>query len=258
MTTTLPPELDPRRGRRRPGPTRSPLSGVRLGVQIVAAVVSLCVLLGSGYAWASYRTFESNVGIVNINTPKKGGTSHDLDGADQNILLVGDDDRTGATPAELAALNTTTDGGGVNTDTMMLLHVPADGSKATGISFPRDSWVNIPGFGMNKLNSAYEFGTENGGGPSGGAKLLISVIENMTGLTIDHYIAVSMLGFYRIAQVLGPIQVCLNEAAQDSYSGINLHAGVSTLNASQALSFVRQRHNLPRGDLDREVRQQYF
>jgi hypothetical protein len=67
-----------------------------------------------------------------------------------------------------------------------------------------------------------------------------------------------MLGFLRIATVLGPINVCLNQAAADPYSGTALPKGTSTLNASQALSFVRQRHSLPRGDLDREVRQQYF
>jgi hypothetical protein len=67
-----------------------------------------------------------------------------------------------------------------------------------------------------------------------------------------------MVGFYDIANVLGPLQVCLNQPAHDPYSGTDLPAGVSTLNAKQALSFVRQRHGLPRGDLDREVRQQYF
>src|SRR5207302_972200 len=67
-------------------------------------------------------------------------------------------------------------------------------------------------------------------------------------------------GFYEIAKALGPIQVCLNHAAKDSFSGVDLPAGVSTLNAQQALSFVRQRHGLDQygGDLAREVRQQYF
>jgi LCP family protein required for cell wall assembly len=257
----LSPDLDPRR----PVGTRGgrisarfdAWSAASLGARVVAALASLAVFVGSGYAWASYRTLVSNVRTINaIAVPPAGHPR--IDGTDQNILLVGDDDRTGVTAADLAAMHTGNDGGGVNTDTMMVLHVPANGSKATGISFPRDSWVNIPGFGMNKLNAAYEFGTENGGGAAGGARLLITVIQNMTGLSIDHYVAVSMLGFYRIAEKLGPIRVCLKQASQDSYSGSNLPAGVSTLDAAQALAFVRQRHNLPRGDLDREVRQQYF
>nr|WP_283810113.1 LCP family protein [Leifsonia sp. C5G2] len=140
---------------------------------------------------------------------------------------------------------------------MMLLHIPANGKSATLISLPRDSWVDVPGHGMNKLNAAFSLG---GGAtdPTAGAKLLIQTVQNLTGLSIDHYVRVSLLGFYTIAQALGPVQVCLNAAVDDPYSGANFPAGVSTLDAKQALSFVRQRHGLPRGDLDRVVRQQYF
>jgi LCP family protein required for cell wall assembly len=257
-TTPLPPELDPR-GRRPLRRRRGGLApGLRLGVRVLAALLSLGVLLGNGYAWATFRQFTSNVTRIDAIAPRD-PHRHDLDGIDQNILLVGDDHRPpGASAALLRLLNTQQDGGGVNTDTMMVLHIPADGSKATAISFPRDSWVNIPGFGMNKLNAAFNYGTENGGGDAGGARMLIKVIQTMTGLTIDHFVRVSMVGFYTIAKALGPLSVCLNAPAHDSYSGTNLPAGVSYLNAVQALSFVRQRHNLPRGDLDREVRQQYF
>ncbi len=69
---------------------------------------------------------------------------------------------------------------------------------------------------------------------------------------------VSLLGFYQVVKELGPVEVCLNEAVNDPYSGVDLPAGTSQLDAKQALSFVRQRHGLPNGDLDRNVRQQYF
>jgi LCP family protein required for cell wall assembly len=244
--------------------------GMLIGTKVIAALVAAAVVATTGYISLTYNNFVSNITSLHDvieQTPSPTATVNgkpvtpktaDVDGKDENVLLVGDDERTGATPAELKLLNTQDDGGGVNTDTMMILHVPADGSKATGISFPRDSYLNVPDMGMTKLNAVYEFGTRNGAGPSGGAKLLISVLQNLTGLHIDHYVAVSLLGFYRIAQALGPLQVCLNQAVDDPYSQTNLPAGVSTLNASQALSFVRQRHDLPRGDIDREVRQQYF
>ena len=224
---------------------------------IVVAVVALLVVTG-GYVWYNYQHFVSGIthvdAISHSNAPAK-----DLDGTDQNILLVGDDHRpAGATAQQLAELGTTADGGGTNTDTMMVLHVPADGRKATLISFPRDSWVNIPGFGMNKLNAAFAFGSQNGGGDAGGARLLISTIQGLTGLTIDHFVRISMLGFYDVVKALGPVNVCLNNAVNDPYSTVNLPKGVSTLNAQQALAFVRQRHGLPNGDLDRIVRQQYF
>ncbi|MDX6688514.1 MAG: hypothetical protein QOF86_4642, partial [Baekduia sp.] len=119
-------------------------AGLALGGRIVAALLSFAVLLGSGYAWATYRNFTSNITRVNaIANGKQAGPN--IDGADQNILMVGVDDRSNATPQELAQLSTTLDGGSMNTDTMMVMHVPANGAKATVISFPRDSWVNIPG-----------------------------------------------------------------------------------------------------------------
>jgi LCP family protein required for cell wall assembly len=219
-------------------------------------VLAFTVVAVGGYAWISYRNFNS--GLTRIDGVP-GGSGHDLDGSAQNILLVGDDHRpANASPALLAQLSTGQDGGGTNTDTVMLLHLPTGGGAPTVISFPRDSWVDIPGHGKGKLNSAFSIGAGNGGGDAGGMRLLIKVIQNVTGLTVDHFVRVSMVGFYDIADVLGPLQVCLNQPAHDPYSGTDLPAGVSTLNAKQALSFVRQRHGLPRGDLDREVRQQYF
>jgi len=219
-----------------------------------AGALAVLLIVVGGYAAYSYFRFVG--GVKHVDVISKSG--NDVDGQDQNILLVGDDHRPeGATQAELDQLSTTQDGGGTNTDTMMILHIPANGKSATLISLPRDSWVEVPGHGMNKLNAAFSLG---GGGsdPTAGAKLLIQTVQNLTGLSIDHYVRVSLLGFYTIAQALGPVQVCLNAAVDDPYSGAQFPAGVSTLDAKQALSFVRQRHGLPRGDLDRVVRQQYF
>jgi LCP family protein required for cell wall assembly len=243
-------------GSRRSG--RAPLSGRRRlvrGSRIVAAVVSFLVLAGSGYGWAAYRSLTGNVRHVDAI----GNSGSDYDGPAQNLLLVGDDSRpANASPEVLQQLSTEEDGGSVNTDTIMLMHIPAGGGQATVVSFPRDSWVDIPGHGKGKLNSAFAIGSAHGGGDTGGMKLLIQVVQTLSGLHVDHFVKVSLLGFYEIADALGPIQVCLNQAVNDPYSGVDLPAGVSTLNAKQALSFVRQRHGLPRGDLDREVRQQYF
>lgn len=234
-------------------PPRKRRRAKRIIAWTAAGLAVLLVVLG-GYAAYSYFRFVGGVNHVDVINK----TGSDVDGADQNILLVGDDHRPdNATQAELNQLSTTADGGGTNTDTMMILHIPANGKSATLVSLPRDSWVNVPGHGMNKLNSAFSLG--NGGSdPTSGAKLLIQTVQNLTGLSIDHYVRVSLLGFYTIAKALGPVQVCLNNAVNDPYSGANFPAGVSTLDAQQALSFVRQRHGLPRGDLDRVVRQQYF
>ncbi|MBT1669718.1 LCP family protein [Curtobacterium flaccumfaciens pv. flaccumfaciens] len=224
----------------------------------VAGVLTMALLLCGGYAAYAYHQLSDGVTIVNAITGGK-DKKDDVDGTAQNILLVGDDHRPdNATPEQLAELSTEEDGGATNTDTMIVLHINADGSQATMISFPRDSYVDIPDVGKGKLNSAFYYGTLNGGGDTGGAKMLIKTIENLSGLQIDHYVRVSLLGFYQVVKELGPVEVCLNQAANDPFSGVNLPAGKSSLDAKEALSFVRQRHGLPNGDLDRNIRQQYF
>ena len=237
----------------------------RVGARIVVAAVSLTTLIGSGLAWASYQNFTASIKHGDPVPPLADG-QRDPDGKDQNILLLGNDSRAGATPAELRALSTEDDGGSVNTDTMMVLHVPAGGGKATIISIPRDSWVSIPDNGKDKINAAYgdgyvaakTAGKDETARESGGIRLLIRTIGAVTGLHIDHYVQVNLLGFYRISNAVGGVDVCLLHPQQDRYSGIDLPAGHTVIEGSQALAFVRQRHGLPGGDLDRIKRQQYF
>lgn len=257
-----------------PAPTPSGTASLRRAGRAVAAAVSLVLLIVSGFAWASYRNFTNDV-AHGAAVPSLAPGGHDVDGKDTNILLIGNDSRAGATPEELRALHTGNDGGSVNTDTMILLHIPANGAKPTMVSFPRDSWVDIPGHGKGKINSAYGDGytaarnahrseTE---AESAGIQMTIKAISALTGLHIDHYVQVNLLGFYRISNAIGGVPVCLVKAQNantDSdqygrgYSGIDLPAGESVIKGTQALAFVRQRHGLPRGDLDRVRRQQYF
>src|SRR6478672_1284390 len=109
--------------------------------RLVAATVAFVILVASGYAWAEFRTFTDGV-------PTGSAVP----------ALVGHDSRAGATRAEQNALHTGHDTTTVNTDTMMILHIPQAGGRPSIISFPRDSWVSIPGYGKGKLNSAYSDG----------------------------------------------------------------------------------------------------
>jgi LCP family protein required for cell wall assembly len=258
----------------RPGASAARRRRALVASRAVIAGVSLAVIVASGVAWAQYKNFTSSI-PHGAAVPGLAAGQTDIDGHDQNILLTGNDSRAGASPAELKALATGSDGGSINTDTMMVLHVPANGSRATIVSFPRDSWVAIPGHGEGKINSAYSFGYNDAkshganevAAESAGLILSIKTIEQLTGLHIDHYAQVNLLGFYRISNAIGGVTVCLNAAQNPNtdadqygrgYSGINLPKGISVIKGTQALAFVRQRHGLPNGDLDRIKRQQYF
>ncbi|MEX5718163.1 LCP family protein [Geodermatophilus maliterrae] len=230
----------------------------------VAAVLSVVLLGASGWGWYLGRVAEATVNRTNAIPTAGNSDAGDAPEA-VNLLLVGNDSRAQLTPEQLAELTAGEDSG-INTDTMILVHIPADGSRASFVSFPRDSYVEIPGHGMDKLNAAYAYGygevddsapeTER---QAGGAQLLVRTISLLTGLQIDHYAEVDLLGFFELSSVVGGVQVNLCEPVDDSeFSGAVFDAGVQTIEGAEALEFVRQRHGLPRGDLDRIVRQQVF
>ena len=284
----------PTRGRHRASPSEretppppplgrsAPPSSLRratlLSGRVLLALVSVGLLIGSGIAWATYRQFTQGIqhGQALPDLPK--GTTRSDGGTDQNSRRLGIDSIAGATAAEVGALGTTMDRRVSATDTMMILHIPADGKRATIISFPRDSWVSIPGHGMFKLNAAYLDGFNDAGAQGAkdlltkqGAGILLAAqtLSELTGLHIDHYVQVNLLGFYEISEAIQGVNLCLNEAQNkytegdpshpNGYSGINLKKGWNyNVKGTQALAFVRQRHGLPRGDIDRIVRQQYF
>lgn len=232
---------------------------------MIAAGLSVILLLGSGWVWYLRGTAEQNLTRTDA-LPADGNSSADgIDGGATNILLVGIDSREGATAEELEDKLNTRDSGTMNTDTMLVVHIPADGSRASVVSFPRDSYVDIPGYGDHKLNAAYSLGYGSLGDSAttaerdaAGAQQLVRTISALSGVEIDNYVQVDLLGFYDLTEVIGPVQVNLCAAVRDPYSGVDLPAGPQTISGANALAFVRQRQGLPNGDLDRIVRQQTF
>ncbi|MGY2085610.1 LCP family protein [Blastococcus sp. SYSU DS0539] len=231
--------------------------------RLVAGVLSVLLLAGSGWGWYLGQVADATVNRTDA-IPADGNEDSGDAGEAMNLLLVGNDSRSSLTDEQLAEFNAGTDSG-VNTDTMILVHVPADGSRASFVSFPRDSWVEIPGYGPDKLNAAYAYGYADAEGgdeaarQAAGAQLLVRTISRLTGLHIDHYAEVDLLGFFELSSVVGGVEVNLCEAVDDrEWSGAFFPAGPQTISGADALKFVRQRHGLPGGDFDRIVRQQVF
>lgn len=255
----LPPDLSPRSGRRGTsfgGPRRR---RQHRWLTIVAGTLSFLVLASSAFAYGYYEKLNGNIHRVKVfgYVAEKDRPAKAKDGA-ENILLVGSDSRVGLTPAELAEASTTGDGGGTNTDTIMLLHISSD-NAVTIVGFPRDSFVPIPGHGTFKINSAYADGEAEKKG-TGPAKLT-QTVENLTGIHIDHYMQVNFVQFIAISNAIGGVNVCISnggKGAHDDFSGIDLPDGVTKIKGAQALAYVRQRHGLPNGDIDRIGRQQRF
>lgn len=236
------------------------------------AVLSIFVLVVTGFAWRSIDSLRNAVA-----TASGLGLGGGVDGA-VDILLVGTDSRTDphGNPLSQEELDSLRAGEEVasNTDTIVLIRIPNDGSSATAISIPRDAYVSVPGLGKAKINSAYGVTKEaerekllNKGDSADdaeeqstekGRQALIRTVADLTGVTVDHYAEIGLLGFVLLTDAVDGVEVCLNEAVDEPLSGASFPAGEQTLRGSDALSFVRQRHGLLRGDLDRIVRQQVF
>ena len=199
---------------------------------ILASLVVLIVLAGV----AVYFSVNSKLTKIDALVPTT------LTSAGTNWLITGSDSRAGLTKAEENQLALGHDISGSRSDTIMLLHVPANGTRPTLVSMPRDSYVPIPGHGYNKLNAAFDFG---------GPKLLVQTVQNVTGLPISHYMGIGFGGLVTVVNDVGGVRMCLKAPMKDPKAGLNLKAGCQTLNGDQALGFVRTRA-FAEGDLQRE------
>ncbi len=167
--------------------------------------------------------------------------------AGTNWLIVGSDSREGLTEKDVERLGTGGDIGTGRTDTIMIMHIP-NGGKATLVSIPRDSYVEIPGYGMDKVNAAFAYG---------GPKLLAETVENATHLRIDHYAEIGMGGLAGITDAVGGVKLCPEEPIDDPLAQLNIQAGCQKMDGPTALGYVRTRATAM-GDLDRVQRQREF
>ena len=161
-----------------------------------------------------------------------------IKGPGKNILLLGSDTRTGADAALVS---------GSRADTIMLMHIPADGKGVYIISIMRDTWVNIPGYGPAKINAALNYG---------GISLQVATVENLVGVKIDHVAEIEFEGFKSLVNAVGGVDVQVPFAFTSNVWTFT--PGVMHMNGSAALTFVRERYSFADGDYQRVRNQRAF
>ncbi len=209
-------------------------------VTVLAVIVALLLVAGVGtYFYLNSKLTRGNILVDYSGRPSPGSGT--------NWLIAGSDSRQGLTKAQERQLSTGYVSGG-RSDTILILHVPASG-KPLLISVPRDSYVSIPGYGMNKINAAYSIG---------GPRLLAETIQDDTGLYINHFMDIGFGGFVRVVNSVGGVRMCLIHSLYDSASGLHLKKGCHVLTGGEALAYVRDRHDFATQDLQREQDQRIF
>jgi len=213
----------------------------RRALLMASGALSALVMLAAGSAWA--LTSYVNGHLTRVNA----GTTGTPSSGPLNILVAGLDERTGLTRRQQLRLHVGRSTGETNTDTLMVVHVPGDHRYVQVVSLPRDSWVAIPGHGMDKINAALGLG---------GPQLMVRTVEQITGLTINDYVEVNFLGFVKVIDALGGVNICLPYAVDDSYSGLHMSAGMHHVDGITALEYARDRHSFATSDLARIQDQQ--
>ncbi|RKE19358.1 LCP family protein [Streptomyces sp. TLI_171] len=240
---------------RLPAPDRPRRPHRRRWGRWAAGTLSFSVLATSCGGWAVLNGVGSSLGRVDAIG---GGPDRPADDGASTFLVVGTDNREGIPESTLKDV---LHAGGESchcTDTMMIVQLSADRGRATVVSVPRDSYVEIPAHqdaatgkqvpaGKGKINAAYGMG---------GAPLAVRTVEQNTGLRIDHYVEVNFLGFVSTVDALGGVEVCTPKPLKDDYSGLDLPAGTTRLDGAGALRYVRARHVDGSSDLGRMHRQQ--
>lgn len=237
------------RGRRASGRTAA-----RWLVIGLASVLVLVALTAAGLWWYANSQLEE-IDVPALDEPvdptgevRAAGELQDT----LNVLVVGSSSREGLTEQQLQELGTVDDGS-VATDTIMLVQIAPDRDKAAVVGFPRDLRVAYPSVGDVKINSVIA---------RGGPNALVTTVQDLTGVDLDHYVEIDMAGFLDLAEVLGGVEVCLDEPLVDAYAGVDLPAGCQELDAAEALGFVRSRRvateQFGADDFGRIAKQQYY
>jgi LCP family protein required for cell wall assembly len=224
----------------------------------LVTVLMLVTGVAYGYYWYLNRQLDG-IPRVDVGITKKTNAAPDNKTA-LNILMVGVDNGSvdGSIKEDVAKASWPI--GSHRTDTIMLVHIPANRKTVSMISIPRDTWVRVPDcakypdYLLNcraKINAAFSLG---------GPKLMVHTIRNFTGISLDHFVAIDWRGFKDLTSALGGVKVYIPQSFYDSSQKYQWNKGWQTLKGDVALKYVRTRYDLPdgSGDFGRIARQQNF
>ncbi|MFP8962414.1 LCP family protein [Streptomyces nanhaiensis] len=225
-------------------------------------MLAVLTVAGAAGGWWAYRSLEGNIHSADLDDRLGHTRPANTSPGSMNILVVGSDSRDGTGGEYGKGLET------MQSDTLMVVHLPRNREWATVVSFPRDSWVQIPacdrGDGTEsaphkfKINESFAIGGSTGD-VAGAAACTIKTLEHNTGLRIDHFVSVDFQGFKGMVNALGGIEICPEEPIRDDKAHLYLEAGCQTIKDEDALGYVRARYGIGDGsDTGRIGRQQEF
>jgi LCP family protein required for cell wall assembly len=226
---------------------------------VTAGILSFLLAGGSAFSIATIKYAEHRLTRVETGPDCTGDCIHithtpgECSKSPCNFLILGSDSRSGLTSGQQSQFGNTTTVPGQRADTIILVNVDPIRNRTVVLSIPRDLRVEIPGYGFDKINSAFEH--------KHGADLMVQTVEKLTGMRINHFVEVNFTGFERLVSALGGVHICIDKPMEDKLAGLHLpQAGCYDLKGAQALAFVRARHvegdTIP--DFSRISRQQQF
>jgi LCP family protein required for cell wall assembly len=254
--------VEPPVGESGPGGRHLGRSRALRGLKLTAILMTAVLVAAVAFVAVQVFRLQSNVLTMPLNLGEDQEESLPVDSSKDplQILVLGSDTRTGNTGAFFGDESDSSGDG--NSDVMMLVTLSADRENVTVVSFPRDLLVPLPSCidpTGGDPSPAMDLGQLNGALGEGGPGCTVAAINNLTGLTIDHFMMADFNAVKELSTTLGGVEVCVEEPVDDEYSGLSLPAGTSEVEGDQALAFLRTRHSFgDGGDTGRIAAQQSF
>ncbi|WP_422389800.1 LCP family protein [Arthrobacter sp. N1] len=232
------------------------------GLKITALVMTTLIVATVAFVGVQVFRLQSNVVTMPLNLAEGQESALPVDSSTDplQILILGSDTRTGNS-GDFFGDESDSSGEG-NSDVMMLLTLSADRENVTVVSFPRDLLVPLPACvnpDTGRPSEAQELGQLNAALNEGGPGCTVAAINDLTGLSVDHFMMAGFTAVSELSSEVGGVEVCVQEPVDDEFSGLRLPAGTSEVEGDQALAFLRTRHSFgDGGDIGRIAAQQSF